>query len=148
MPEIPPTSIPVQGHPLYRFVHGDITDAALVERVFREHEITSVIHLAAESHVDRSIDDPGRFIKTNVEGTYRLLETARRFWTPGTGHRFVHVSTDEVFGSLDPGIASFLRNDPLRAEQSLRRLEGRWRPPRPGLFPHLRPPGPHLELLE
>ena len=92
----------IQGHPLYRFVHGDITDSSLIERVFREYEITSVIHLAAESHVDRSIDDPSRFIKTNVEGTYRLLETARRLWTPGAGHRFVHVSTDEVFGSLAP----------------------------------------------
>lgn len=92
----------VRDHPLYRFVHGDITEAALVERVFREHEITSVIHLAAESHVDRSIDDPGQFIKTNVEGTYRLLETARRSWRQGVGHRFVHVSTDEVFGSLAP----------------------------------------------
>jgi len=91
----------VQGHPLYRFAHGDITDGALVERVFREHEITSVIHLAAESHVDRSIDDPGQFIKTNVEGTYRLLETARCCWPSGTENRFLHVSTDEVFGSLE-----------------------------------------------
>jgi dTDP-glucose 4,6-dehydratase len=92
----------VQGHPLYHFVHGDITDAALVEQLFREHEIDSVIHLAAETHVDRSIDDPSRFIKTNVEGTYRLLDTARRSWAQTTGHRFLHVSTDEVFGSLAP----------------------------------------------
>ena len=92
----------VQEHPLYRFVQGDITDATLVEKVFREHEITSVIHLAAESHVDRSIDDPAAFIKTNVEGTYRLLETARKCWTPGHDNRFLHVSTDEVFGSLGP----------------------------------------------
>jgi dTDP-glucose 4,6-dehydratase len=91
----------VQGHPLYRFVRGDITDAALVEKVFREHEITSVIHLAAESHVDRSIDDPSQFIKTNVEGTYRLLDAARRLWPRGTANRFLHVSTDEVFGSLE-----------------------------------------------
>jgi dTDP-glucose 4,6-dehydratase len=90
----------VQGHPLYRFEQGDITDGPLVDRVFREHDITSVIHLAAESHVDRSIDDPGRFIKTNVEGTYRLLDAARRLWTPGAGNRFLHVSTDEVFGAL------------------------------------------------
>src|SRR5271168_5441052 len=83
----------VRGHPLYRFVKGDITDGALVERVFREYDITSVIHLAAESHVDRSIDDPGRFLKTNVEGTYRLLETARRLWPGETGRRFLHVST-------------------------------------------------------
>jgi len=91
----------VQGHPLYRFAKGDITDGALVERVFREYAITSVIHLAAESHVDRSIDDPGQFIKTNVEGTYRLLETARRLWPHGSGNRFLHVSTDEVFGALE-----------------------------------------------
>jgi dTDP-glucose 4,6-dehydratase len=90
----------VQGHPLYRFVRGDITDSPLVARVFREYEITSVIHLAAESHVDRSIDDPGQFVKTNVEGTYRLLDAARRTWSTEAGHRFLHVSTDEVFGSL------------------------------------------------
>jgi len=90
----------VRGHPLYRFVRGDITDGALVERVFREHDITAVIHLAAESHVDRSIDDPGQFVKTNVEGTYRLLDTARRLWPRGAGNRFLHVSTDEVFGAL------------------------------------------------
>src|SRR5476649_899159 len=91
----------VRGHPLYGFVHGDITDAALVKRMFRDDDITSVIHLAAESHVDRSIDDPSQFIKTNVEGTYRLLETARRLWPRGTMNRFLHVSTDEVFGSLE-----------------------------------------------
>jgi len=91
----------VRGHPLYRFAKGDITDGAFVERVFQEHAITSVIHLAAESHVDRSIDDPGQFIKTNVEGTYRLLDTARRLWPRGTENRFLHVSTDEVFGALD-----------------------------------------------
>ena len=92
----------VEGHPQYRFVNGDISDAALVEKIFREHEITSVIHLAAESHVDRSIDDPGRFITTNVEGTYRLLDAARRAWPCDSANRFVHVSTDEVFGSLGP----------------------------------------------
>ena len=93
---------PVQGHPLYHFVHGDIADAGLVEQIFREHDITAVIHLAAESHVDRSIDDPARFIKTNIEGTYRLLDTARRLWPKGTENRFLHVSTDEVFGTLGP----------------------------------------------
>ena len=92
----------VREHPLYRFERGDITDSVLVERVFREHAITSVIHLAAESHVDRSIDDPSRFIKTNVEGTYRLLDAARRLWPRGSGNRFVQVSTDEVFGALQP----------------------------------------------
>jgi dTDP-glucose 4,6-dehydratase len=97
----------VERHPLYRFVQGDITDRIGVERVFREYEITSVIHLAAESHVDRSIDDPSRFIKTNVEGTYCLLEAARRLWPRGREHRFLHVSTDEVFGSLNLEDAPF-----------------------------------------
>lgn len=102
----------IQGHPLYRFVHGDITDARLVERVFREHDITAVIHLAAESHVDRSIDDPGQFIKTNVEGTYRLLDAARRAWPKSTKNRFLHVSTDEVFGALEPGDPPFSEMTP------------------------------------
>ena len=114
----------VQGHPLYRFEKGDITDAALVEKVFREHDITSVIHLAAESHVDRSIDDPSRFIKTNVEGTYRLLDTARRLWPRGTTNRFLHVSTDEVFGALgleDPPFSETSRyapNSPYAASKA------------------------------
>jgi dTDP-glucose 4,6-dehydratase len=102
----------VRGHPLYRFAKGDITDGALVERVFREYEITSVIHLAAESHVDRSIDDPGQFLKTNVEGTYRLLDTARQVWPLGTGNRFLHVSTDEVFGALEPEDPPFSETTP------------------------------------
>jgi dTDP-glucose 4,6-dehydratase len=115
---------PIQTHPLYRFVHGNITDAPLVEKVFREHEITSVIHLAAESHVDRSIDDPGSFIATNVEGTYRLLDTARRCWTDNREHRFLHVSTDEVFGSLaadDPPFCETTRyapNSPYAASKA------------------------------
>src|SRR5471032_508061 len=114
----------VRGDPLYRFVKGDITDGALVERVFREHAITSVIHLAAESHVDRSIDDPSQFIKTNVEGTYRLLETARRLWPRGTGNRFLHVSTDEVFGALhleDPPFSEttpYAPNSPYAASKA------------------------------
>jgi len=102
----------VRGHPLYRFVRGDITDAKQVEQVFREHEINAVIHLAAESHVDRSIDDPSQFIKTNVEGTYRLLDTARRSWPKGTENRFLHVSTDEVFGTLKPEDPAFCETTP------------------------------------
>ena len=99
--------VTIERHPLYRFERGDITDASVVERVFREHEITSVIHLAAESHVDRSIDEPGRFIQTNVEGTHRLLDAARRSWPRGSANRFLHVSTDEVYGSLGPDDAPF-----------------------------------------
>jgi dTDP-glucose 4,6-dehydratase len=89
--------------PGYSFVQGDIRDAALLETVFADHAPDAVMHLAAESHVDRSIDGPGAFIDTNVVGTYTLLQAARRFWEgqgrPG-GFRFHHISTDEVFGSL------------------------------------------------
>ena len=102
----------VRGHPLYRFIRGDITDAPLVGQVFRDHDITAVIHLAAESHVDRSIEDPGQFIQTNVGGTYRLLETARRVWPLGAENRFLHVSTDEVFGTLMPGDPPFCETTP------------------------------------
>jgi dTDP-glucose 4,6-dehydratase len=102
----------VRNHPLYRFVQGDITDPTLGEQIFRENEINAVIHLAAESHVDRSIDDPSQFIKTNVEGTYRLLDTARRLWPKGTKNRFLHVSTDEVFGTLKLDDSAFCETTP------------------------------------
>ncbi|SHI07465.1 dTDP-glucose 4,6-dehydratase [Marivita hallyeonensis] len=89
--------------PGYRFVQGDIRDAALLETVFADHAPDAVMHLAAESHVDRSIDGPGAFIETNVIGTYTLLQAARGYWE-GKGRseafRFHHISTDEVFGSL------------------------------------------------
>ncbi|WP_299694762.1 dTDP-glucose 4,6-dehydratase [uncultured Tateyamaria sp.] len=89
--------------PGYTFVQGDIRDSALLETVFADHKPDAVMHLAAESHVDRSIDGPGAFIDTNVMGTYALLEAARTYWE-GCGRpdtfRFHHISTDEVFGSL------------------------------------------------
>lgn len=94
---------PVADHPGYSFVQGDIRDAALLETVFAEHAPDAVMHLAAESHVDRSIDGPGAFIDTNVVGTYTLLQAARRYWEgqgKPEGFRFHHISTDEVFGSL------------------------------------------------
>lgn len=89
----------------YRFVHGDITDDLLVRKLFREESFDTVVHLAAESHVDRSIEDPLAFVRTNVLGTAVLLQAARTAWKgrPGSGSgsvRFHHVSTDEVFGSL------------------------------------------------
>jgi len=89
----------------YHFVHGDITDSSLLELLFREHNFSSIIHFAAESHVDRSIVGPDVFVETNVTGTFRLLEASRRYWgkKPGTNaFRFLHVSTDEVYGSLGP----------------------------------------------
>ena len=82
------------------FVHGDICDGTLVSRLFADHAIDTVIHLAAESHVDRSIDGPMAFIQTNVVGTATLLHAARQAWGKRQDVRFHHVSTDEVYGSL------------------------------------------------
>ncbi|MDZ7800825.1 MAG: dTDP-glucose 4,6-dehydratase [Trueperaceae bacterium] len=92
----------VSDDPRHVFVHGDITDADVVEAAFEVHHPDAVLHLAAESHVDRSIDGPAAFLRTNVTGTYHLLQEARRHWQGRDDVRFVHVSTDEVFGSLDP----------------------------------------------
>ena len=89
--------------PGYAFEHADIRDRAALDRVFARHRPDAVMHLAAESHVDRSIDGPGAFIETNVNGTYNMLEAARAYWTGAgrpEGFRFHHISTDEVFGSL------------------------------------------------
>ena len=96
----------VASHPRYRFVRGDICDRALVESLFADQGIDTVVHFAAESHVDRSITGPDEFIRTNINGTFTLLEAARNAWlSEGEGKarehcRFLHVSTDEVFGSL------------------------------------------------
>lgn len=90
---------------LYSFEKADIRDRARLDEIFATHRPDAVMHLAAESHVDRSIDGPGEFILTNVNGTYTLLEAARAYWTGvgrPEGFRFHHVSTDEVFGSLGP----------------------------------------------
>jgi dTDP-glucose 4,6-dehydratase len=84
----------------YRFVHGDISDGMLVRRLFESHDFDTVLHLAAESHVDRSIENAAAFVQTNVLGTYTLLEAARRAWGEGQTRRFVQVSTDEVYGAL------------------------------------------------
>lgn len=83
----------------YRFVNGDICDATLVARLFSEEHIDTVVHLAAESHVDRSIAGPEKFIHTNIVGTFTLLEAARRSWL-SSSKLFLHVSTDEVYGTL------------------------------------------------
>ena len=91
------------GSPLYAFERADIRDRAALGRILAAHRPDAIMHLAAESHVDRSIDGPGAFIETNVTGTYNLLEAARAWWTAQgrpEGFRFHHISTDEVFGSL------------------------------------------------
>ncbi len=93
----------VSNSPLYSFEQADIRDRAALDRVLDQHKPDAVMHLAAESHVDRSIDGPGAFIETNVTGTYNLLEATRAYWTRAgkpEGFRFHHISTDEVFGSL------------------------------------------------
>ena len=97
----------VAENPLYAFERADIRDAAALARIFAEHRPDAVMHLAAESHVDRSIDGPAAFIDTNVVGTYRLLEAARAHWLAlpepeRDAFRFHHVSTDEVYGALGP----------------------------------------------
>jgi len=95
----------VADDPRYCFEHVDICDAAEVARLFREHQPDAVMHLAAESHVDRSISGPAAFIETNIVGTYTLLEAAREYWSVlpverKNAFRFHHISTDEVYGSL------------------------------------------------
>lgn len=87
----------------YFFEKVNILDESGLQDVFERHHITDVIHLAAESHVDRSITDPLAFVKTNVIGTVNLLNTAKSYWKGYSGHLFYHVSTDEVYGSLDHG---------------------------------------------
>jgi dTDP-glucose 4,6-dehydratase len=94
------------------FVRGDICDRALVDRLLAEHRPRAIVHFAAESHVDRSIHGPAAFIRTNIEGTFTLLEAARAYWSglepaQKAAFRFDHVSTDEVYGSLLPGEPPF-----------------------------------------
>lgn len=101
----------------HHFVQGDICDAELVARLLREHEIDTVVHFAAESHVDRSIRGPGEFVRTNVVGTYTLLEACRQYWLNerklGSEQvRFHHISTDEVYGSLGPDDPPFTETTP------------------------------------
>jgi len=103
--------------PRHIFVHGDIGDAALLERLFAEHRPRAVVHFAAESHVDRSIHGPAAFIETNVVGTLALLEAARAAWQRLEGgaqaaFRFLHVSTDEVYGSLGESDPPFTESSP------------------------------------
>ncbi|MEM9989296.1 MAG: GDP-mannose 4,6-dehydratase, partial [Pseudomonadota bacterium] len=95
----------VADHSRYQFVQGDIADAARVKEVVEQFKPDRLLHFAAESHVDRSIDGPADFIHTNIVGTYTLLEVARAYWQglkDGANFCFQHISTDEVFGSLGP----------------------------------------------
>ena len=107
----------VAGNPFYAFEHADIRDRQALDRIFQAHQPDAVMHLAAESHVDRSIDGPAAFIDTNVVGTYTLLEAARAYRSglsepDRQAFRFNHVSTDEVFGSLGPDDPAFTERTP------------------------------------
>lgn len=104
----------VEGLDGVKLVHGDIRDTGLVERLLRDHDVETIVHFAAESHVDRSISGPDAFIDTNVIGTHSLLKAARTVFLGGDGrpHRFHHVSTDEVYGSLEPDDPAFSEKTP------------------------------------
>lgn len=103
----------------YIFVHGDIADVSLVSNLLRQNQISQVIHFAAESHVDRSINSPDEFMQTNVIGTLKLLDACKEYWQELSENaraqfRFLHVSTDEVYGSLDALEAAFTESNPYK----------------------------------
>ena len=124
---------PVEKHPEYRFVHGDIRDYDLTVNLLKSEKIDTIVHFAAESHVDRSIHGPDAFVDTNIIGTHVLLKAAKNVWldsrqssqfTPHSEFRFHHISTDEVYGSLgpdDPGFSektSYAPNSPYAASKA------------------------------
>lgn len=107
----------VEGNPAYTFAHGDICDAKLVAQLMAQHRPRAVVHFAAESHVDRSIAGPEAFLRTNIDGTFTLLQAAREYYATLTGSeresfRFLHVSTDEVYGTLNPEDPAFHEETP------------------------------------
>ena len=107
----------LRGDARHVFVQGDICDRALLDSLLAEHQPRAIVHFAAESHVDRSIHGPGDFVRTNVEGSFSLLEAARAYWNTLEGaqrveFRFLHVSTDEVYGSLGPCDPAFTETTP------------------------------------
>ena len=113
----PLTLAAIEGRSDYTFVHGDICDAALVASLLAEHRPRAVVHFAAESHVDRSIAGPEAFLRTNIDGTFVLLQAARAYYATLEGDekaafRFLHVSTDEVYGTLEPSDPAFHEETP------------------------------------
>jgi dTDP-glucose 4,6-dehydratase len=114
----PANLAPLAGNPAYTFVHGDICDAALVHALFQTHQPRAIVHFAAESHVDRSITGPEAFLRTNIDGTFTLLQAAREYYatlSPAAQQvfRFHHVSTDEVYGTLSPSDPAFHEETPF-----------------------------------
>ena len=125
----PANLAPLEGNPRYSFVRGDICEVELVRSIFEQHRPRAIVHFAAESHVDRSIASPEAFIRTNVQGTFVLLEQARAYWSTlneanRAAFRFLHVSTDEVYGSLgkdDPAFSettAYAPNSPYAASKA------------------------------
>ena len=123
--------VEIEHHPNYTFIKGDICDKSLVEKLFKEYHITQVIHFAAESHVDNSIENPDAFVRTNVFGTFNLLDVAKNYWMSAPRvfkngfeeSRFHHISTDEVYGTLnDVGLfteeTSYAPNSPYSASKA------------------------------
>ncbi len=103
----------LESNPNFSFVHADILDTDKVENILRDEQVNTIVHFAAESHVDRSIHGPDAFIKTNIEGTHSLLKAAKKVWLDdGTKeHRFHHVSTDEVYGTLKSNEPAFIEEN-------------------------------------
>jgi hypothetical protein len=139
-------------NPNHVFVQGDIGDRALVERLLREHRPDAVVNFAAESHVDRSIDGPAAFVHTNVVGTLALLEAARGLLEVAGGRRQIGVPLPARVHRRGLRLArrdrQIHRDHAVRAQLAVLRVEGRVRPSGPRLPPHLRPAGPHHQLLE
>lgn len=119
----------LKGNSKYKFIHGDICDFDMLDSIFQEYHIDTIIHFAAESHVDRSIIGPAEFVQTNIVGTFTLLETARKYWLKNKNSntencRFHHISTDEVYGTLkkdDPPFTEttqFAPNSPYSASKA------------------------------
>lgn len=119
----------IGGDPRHEFVHGDICDRPLLQRILKQHQPGAIVHFAAESHVDRSIHGPDDFIRTNIDGTFALLEETRAYWAALSDEaradfRFLHVSTDEVYGSLgtdDPPFSettAYAPNSPYAASKA------------------------------
>jgi hypothetical protein len=143
----------LENDPRYLLVRGDICDAELVGSLLREHRPRAIVHFAAESHVDRSIASPGAFIRTNVQGTFVLLEQGKAYWSglseadrmriPVPAH--LHRRSLRLAGGAGSCI---LRDYSLRSEQSLCGIEGSFRPPGKGVFPHLGPSGAYHKLLQ
>ncbi len=105
----------VENSQAYKFVHGDILDESLVEGLLKDEAIDTIVHFAAESHVDRSIHGPDAFLQTNIIGTHSLLKAAKKVWLDEQSkdhHRFHHVSTDEVYGTLKPDDPAFCETTP------------------------------------